>query len=149
MTITFTTTRRDILALSAVTYLRSIWTYILLAAFAVVTLPGTIDVLDPQFAGLVNVLTAATIELALVAGLVLLMAVLVAVSTLVSARQGLVRRSMTFNPESLREEAPDHTVVAAWSGVHKVTRSRNYIYVYLQRTLMPNTGIERTASALD
>lgn len=130
MKISYTTNRRDLLALATVTYLRSPWTYVLLGVFVVATLPGTIDSLPSGYSRVVTVLTAITMVTALIAALLLLLIATVIVSTLVAGNSARHLRTMTISSDSLVEQAPDHSVTLSWAGIHNVRCTRSYIFVY-------------------
>lgn len=132
MNLAFTTSRRDILALTAFTYLRNPWTYAALAAFVAVTLPSTIQATDPEFGVAVNAFVVVVFELMLTAVVVLFSAILTGIIALASARHSLVEHRMTITADALTAETETDSTIVRWPGIHRVNRTDDYIFVYTQ-----------------
>ncbi|TLN16192.1 YcxB family protein [bacterium] len=132
MTIQFTTTNRDLLTLTASTYVRSPWTYLVLLAYVVVTLPSALGTLDPSYPLVVGIISATIMEAAFVVCMLILATAAVVATTLISGRTSLEHRTMTFDGDALTEQTPTSSVVVTWQGVHKVVRTGSYILVYLR-----------------
>jgi hypothetical protein len=130
--ITYSNTYGDIILLQLITALRSKWTYILFAVLAVVILPGNISAVPDDVSMLGGIVTVAVLQvIALTIAGVVGLAFLVVASIMTVGRKGLLEHIVTIDSETVTEQTSQDATVSRWSGIHRVMRTQNHVFIYL------------------
>lgn len=130
--IVYANTRGELIRLQWVTATRSKWTYLLFALMFFVVLPGHISSLPDDTTVLVGFLTVLTMQALVLSVAFILGAATQLIATLVViGRKGLLEHTVTFDSETITEQTSQDATVSRWSGVHKVGRTQDLVFIYL------------------
>ena len=130
--ITYANTYGEIVLLQLVTIVRSKWTYLLLAFGFFAVLPGNISSVPDDTTTLIGFLTVAIMQTVLLLAIgTLALAAQVIVTLVAMRRKGLLEHTVTIDSETITEQTSEDTTVSRWSGVYRVTRTKDLVFVYL------------------